>query len=300
MLVSKATLKIIPKNDVILPSVSSKVVKYLILSGQLLTSLKELVESKDKNKPLFISNLRLNKKRLISLGDPIKIRAGTILSGDVGFITNNQLPTDINNGEFKTPYGEFEVYMENIRLFNIQTNFNDKDKMFLIKFVTPTLLSSKILIPPSLTDKYKKVKVGLSLLPSIGLIVGSSYREYVSILGKSNAQEYAERGFKISVLANAFSKVYGFNLKPVTAIIGKDEKENLRKVRGVVGWIKFDIVHKMKKNVWKYLTVASYLGLGRSRGIGFGEIEFSTIPYREGEKEEQMDLDNLFPKDGNS
>lgn len=62
-------------------------------------------------------------------------------------------------------------------------------------------------------------------------------------------------------------------MKPLTVIIGEDSKGNLRTIRGFVGWIEFDIVYeKLKRAVTKYLLVASVLGIGRSRGIGFGEI----------------------------
>lgn len=34
------------------------------------------------------------------------------------------------------------------------------------------------------------------------------------------------------------------------------------------GWIEFDIVGKLKESAAKYLEVASFLGIGRSRGLG--------------------------------
>lgn len=85
------------------------------------------------------------------------------------------------------------------------------------------------------------------------------------------------------VLANALSRVVGYNLKPVTAVIGEDSKGNQRKTRGSIGWIEFDVPNeKLKRAVLKYLVVASYLGIGRNRGIRFGEIEliFRTRQYK--------------------
>jgi CRISPR-associated endoribonuclease Cas6 len=64
-----------------------------------------------------------------------------------------------------------------------------------------------------------------------------------------------------------------YNLKPVTVVIGEDGKGNLRITRGFVGWMEFDIVYeKLKRAVTKYLLVTSVLGIGRSRGVGFGEV----------------------------
>lgn len=62
-----------------------------------------------------------------------------------------------------------------------------------VKFLTPTLLSSKVLLPPSLASKYKQVNYGFSLLPSIGLIIAYAYRDYYAILGNTNGEEYASR-----------------------------------------------------------------------------------------------------------
>lgn len=294
MLVSKISFRLIPKNDLILPPMSSKVLKYLIVSGKLLSSLRTLVESKDKYKPLFISNLGTNGKRLLSSGALIKVKAGSILYADVAFRFDERAINEISEGIYSTPYGDFEIGVENINMFNLEANPKESEKRkFMLKFITPTLLSSKILLPPSLADKYKKIKVGFSVFPTIGLIIGSSYKVYVSLLGKGNAQEYLERGFKLSVLGEAFSEVYDFNLRPMSVIIGDDRKGKLRRSRGVVGWIKFDIRHKnIKRQVWKFLTVASYLGLGRSRGIGLGEVQFLTYEEKD---EEKANTENVSP-----
>jgi len=89
-------------------------------------------------------------------------------------------------------------------------------------------------------------------------------------------KEIETKAFKLGVLANALSRVVGYKLKPVTAVIGEDSKGNQRKTRGVVGWLEFDIPYKkLKRAILKYLLVASYLGIERSRGIGFGEIELT-------------------------
>jgi len=64
-LIYRLTFTVTPLQATILPTPSSKVLKYLISSGQLLPSLKPLVLSRDKYKPIFISNLGTDGKRTI-------------------------------------------------------------------------------------------------------------------------------------------------------------------------------------------------------------------------------------------
>ncbi|WP_039698727.1 CRISPR system precrRNA processing endoribonuclease RAMP protein Cas6 [Saccharolobus islandicus] len=275
----KITYNVTPLTDVVLPSPSSKVLKYLILSGKLFPSLANLVKSRDKQKPLFISNLGYGDVRLISDGgEVIKVKANSRLKATLSFPFLDGIQNEITEGIYETPYGNFSFLLDSIEIIDIKSLKNVDDYQnanMYVKFLTPTLLSSKVLLPPSLASKYKQVNSGFSLLPSIGLIIAYAYRDYYAILGNTNGEEYASRAFKLGVLINAFTKIVGFNLRPKTVIIGRDSKNRLRETRGTVGWIEFDVVHdKFKRLAIKYLLIASYLGLGRSRGIGLGEIKF--------------------------
>ncbi|WP_338602812.1 CRISPR system precrRNA processing endoribonuclease RAMP protein Cas6 [Sulfolobus tengchongensis] len=276
MHIFKVNYSLIPLHDVILPVPSSKVLKNLILSGKFLPSLAKLVESEIKSKPLFISALGNGEFRYLSDDDKImNVKANSRLNGFVSFPYIDEVYNEISEGVYETPYGKFSLIVNSVEILDIQ-RMRIEDYMnynIYVKFVTPVILSSKILLPPSLKDRYKNIKPGFSLLPSVGLIIAYAYRSYYSILGRTDEQEWATRAFKLSVLSNALAKIVGFNLSPKTVIIGRDEKNNLRKSRGVVGWIEFNIAErKIKKMAIKCFTISSYLGLGKSRGIGLGEI----------------------------
>ena len=282
--VFKITLVLNPLQNVILPTPSSKVIKNLISSDQLFPSLKPLVFSRDKYKPLFISNLGLNGKRIIDRNR--EINANTPLKATISF--SNVDPSSLisetgREGKFSTPYGEFYVSVDNVEIVDInelnQEVEKNLDKNINVVFKSPALLSSKLLLPPSIKERFEDIDVGLSTLPSVGLISAHAYNIYCNVIGK---KEIENRAFKVGVLSNALSRVVGYNLRPVTASIGEDSKGRPRNTRGVIGWIKFDIPYeRLKRRVLKYLIVASYLGIGRSRGIGFGEIEVSFRPREE-------------------
>jgi len=69
-------------------------------------------------------------------------------------------------------------------------------------------------------------------------------------------------------------EIVSYKLRSVTVAIGRDKNNRLREARGFMGEIVFKIHHKMiGKIVEKTLPLARYLGIGRSRGIGLGEID---------------------------
>ncbi|QIW22823.1 CRISPR system precrRNA processing endoribonuclease RAMP protein Cas6 [Sulfolobus sp. S-194] len=269
----KAEFSAVPETDVILPPLSSKVVKNLILSSKLLPSLSNLVQSGMKNKPIFISNLGKNGFRLFSTGKPISVKTGEILNFFISFPYYDGFFTELSSGSFKTEYGKFFIELEQLEVIELNSIKGVSEGNFYIKFVTPALLSSKVLLPPSLKEKYKNVNPGYSLIPSVGLVVSYAYRIYRALYGNTSNIELESKAFKLGILSNSLSRVVGYKLKPLTVVIGNDDKGRLRTSRGFVGWMEFDIPYKkLKKAVWKYLTVASFLGIGKSRGIGLGEI----------------------------
>ncbi|QCO29213.1 CRISPR system precrRNA processing endoribonuclease RAMP protein Cas6 [Metallosphaera sedula] len=275
MQLMKMTFNVTPLHDVVLPPLSSKVLKYLVLSQQVLPFLEELVRSKDKQKPLFISNLALDGKRLYSRGEPITVKAKTRLTGSVTFPFSKEA-FNVGGGRVKTVYGEYEISLKEVSVLDETPSTSTRGNL-RVSFLTPALLSSKIYLPPFLREKYRRKKIGFSLIPTPGLVVAYGYRQYLALLGKTDSYENDIKTFKLLVMANALSRVVGYRLYPETVVIGEDEKGRLRLTRGVKGWIEFDIVGKLKESAAKYLEVASFLGIGRSRGIGLGEVHFKMV-----------------------
>lgn len=263
----------VPQRDLVLPPLTSKVVKELVLSGKLLPSLSGLVKSREKDKPVFVSNLGLNGRRLYSSGRAISVRAGDRLDFFVSFPHYDDFLSELWSGTFATSYGEFYVDITEVKVVDLDelSKVDPGGKAFLVEFVTPTLFSSKVLLPPRLKGKYKGIKPGYSLIPSVGLILAYAYKAYSSLLGKRAREEVT---YRLGVLGNALSRVISYDLRPVTVVIGRDGRGNLREARGFVGWLEFDIADvNLKKRAAKYLLTSSFLGLGKSRGIGLGEVK---------------------------
>ena len=65
-----------------------------------------------------------------------------------------------------------------------------------------------------------------------------------------------------------------YNIRPTTALYGRDENGRPKKPRGVTGYVIYRILNpRIAPLLDKTLALASRLGLGRSRSIGFGEIQ---------------------------
>jgi len=84
-------------------------------------------------------------------------------------------------------------------------------------------------------------------------------------------------------MGTALTEVIGYKTWTETVILGKNEKGVLRKTRGFRGYIVMNIKHKItRKAMERALALAKYLGIGRSRGIGLGEVGIDPRVVEEG------------------
>ncbi len=77
-------------------------------------------------------------------------------------------------------------------------------------------------------------------------------------------------------MADVFFAEVGYSIRPITAIVRKDNHGKLRKARGFVGWVKYDFFlnKRYKDIVERLLGLAEIMGVGWSRGVGFGVISW--------------------------
>ena len=65
-----------------------------------------------------------------------------------------------------------------------------------------------------------------------------------------------------------------YSVKPETVIYGKTGDGRLKLVRGFTGWIIYELIYPKLKPIYsKLLALARYMGVGRSRSIGFGQVD---------------------------
>lgn len=280
-------LKVVFTSDAVLPPLSSKVIKFLIDSGLFLPSLRELSLSRSKYKPLFISNLWRNPKERIYLrcGDNdsmLKVKSGEQLRCRVSFVTPRSpghILEEISSSlsiKAKTPYGEVLIEVEYIESASLNSLSLNLSKSFIVLFMTPSLLSPKLGLPPveSIRKVYSGVNVGyVPFCPGLLYAYAMRLWGYLTSDPKTDLHSY-----KAFVIGNALTEVVNIRLIPETVIIGRDSRGNLRKARGFKGFIRARLKHsKLAKKLEGPMALISKLGVGRGRGIGLGEVRIALI-----------------------
>lgn len=286
------------EDNFISPPLSSKITKSLIEKGDILGTLAGMAISRDKFKPLFISNLySSNGKRILSVSSggiyrPRIIHKDIPYFGRVAIAAPIDLVDKIVDSEnhqriFSLSLGNIAingvVSIDAVNIISIDNLRIDLSDKALIRFLTPTIIPSKIFLPPSLASKpkYKRYRSPHLLIPTVGAIIAYSIKLWNSVAPPEKRfihpnDEDSLYIYKYCILGTVMSKIVSYKLRPVTVAIGRDKNNRIRETRGFVGKIVFRIHHKKIREIAeKTLALTRYLGIGRSRGIGLGEIEIS-------------------------
>jgi len=285
--------------DLISPPLSSKILKYLIDSGRFISFLKDLSLSRDKYKPLFISNLftadnvRIYSRVSQESYEPRVLRSGEEYFFRISFASDKEImdtlladppsrSCEIDLGGNKIPVYVETLSIQYVELEGLSLNLSNK---IYVKFLTPVVLSPKIMMPPSLADKprYRRLSVANLLFPVPGAVIAYSMKLWNNIAPPDKRFTYPNDRddvyiFKTTVLGTVFTEVIDYRIRPETVVIGRDSEGRLRKTRGFRGYLVMKINHPRIRSVAeKTLALARYLGIGRSRGIGLGEVEIDSV-----------------------
>jgi len=140
----------------------------------------------------------------------------------------------------------------------------DGGGLIRMQFKTPVLIS----FPKSWVKFDKKVPVRHSLFPIPSLMI-HGLAEHRNTYSPENLR--IPNITKLRTYSNYSLVEQDFNIKPVTAIY--DEK---RRPRGFTGWVLYKhrrLNRNLDDALLKLLDYVNYIGVGRSRSIGFGVVE---------------------------
>jgi len=185
----------------------------------------------------------------------------------------------------------FRVYTERVefaKVDDLSIGFADPERQAVkIVFRTPTLIPSKLMAPP--LDSVRKRLGGKNLYilyPSIGHICCYLAKLYHSSTGVTlmcgPTPEWA--AYFSGRLCEAAAATLDLRIAPRT--VRYDER---RSVRGFTGWALY--VFNLRRGsravkiVDRLLALAARLGVGKSRSIGFGVVEVSTVSIKSRETE---------------
>ncbi|MEM1766173.1 MAG: CRISPR system precrRNA processing endoribonuclease RAMP protein Cas6 [Zestosphaera sp.] len=270
---------VIPLRDLIAPPLTSKLLKHCMESR---------IPRRKFNSHGNVTYTQLSdgSKPLYSVGEfPIALRSGfrysgrvVVVSEDHGFLS--QVDPEIR---CSGAYGDYVVSVEEIEVYEMKSLTMELSNLFKIAFVTPTILSVKLMTPPSLRGKTRRFPELHKLIPqpsfmfSYLLKLWNSYASPEERIPKPPYNEWAH--YKLGRLADITLAEIDYRVRPETAIIGRNENGTLRKARGFVGWVIYEsVAPRSLHNIYaKLLKLASLTGVGRSRGLGLGQIKITNL-----------------------
>jgi len=274
--VSVARVVVVPLGTCLGPPVSSKILKYCFSNY-----LRRKVVGSLTN--LSISMLFNDSKPLYSSGDnPVVLEAGRRYVGRISAIDEDTWLLDTFSSlgpDFRCSgsYGDLAISVEEVEVVPMSSLKLDLPEVFKIVFRTPTILSSKLMCPPTLADKVKPMH---KLIPQASLIFSHLLRTWNTFappelkIGKQS--EWAP--YLLGRQADITLVEIDYNIKPETVVIGRDSQGKLREVRGFRGWVIYRSTapRKLHEIYSKLLALAQLVGVGRSRGIGLGHVTIET------------------------
>ncbi len=280
------SLRLLSLKDAILPPFTSKVMKSIIARAECMKEVWKYYNSSSSFKPVTVRTLRTLDKRPIfktnTATKVISIRRNSILKGEISiFVDEKGIPWDktflLCDEDIDIDIAKFRIIVEEVTIEDVRelSLGLTKDKPFKISFVTPLLITTKVMTPPTLnaTKIYKLVEKSEKahrLLPTPGYIASQAMREWIGIaLGKRPDPLWPPYG--IGRLSDIMVAELDFRLRPVTVIYDEN-----RRPRGVLGYVIYKPLNKhIAETLDRLLAFAERMGLGKSRSIGFGEIKVS-------------------------
>ncbi|BES81697.1 CRISPR system precrRNA processing endoribonuclease RAMP protein Cas6 [Pyrodictium abyssi] len=293
-------LRVVPLRDLVLPPVSSKLVKSLLVGPRAPEWLRGLVEARRGYKPLFVSMLYRGRRPLYSTTEspaPLAARAGEQLGARVAFVAGDASAVweaaAALSGRAETPYGPVEVVVEEASVaepgqLRLPSPGGSPTGVLRLEARTPVVLTSKTLVasepPPG-----ARVPRLHRLLPAPGLVAAYALRLWNRALGPGHAVYWRDAWNHDAALVARAAEVYmaelDYRVHPETVIIGRGATGRLRLARGWRGWITYRVAGpRLARLLDRLLALTNTLGLGRSRGIGLGDTHAQWIRPKQTEQ----------------
>jgi hypothetical protein len=284
-------LEVVPLQDAVLPPLSSKVLKFVLeRRGGVLG---ELAASRAGYKPLFVSMLYRGSRPLYSRGEePVHVRSGEVLGARLGLVGEPRLVDELLSleGVWETPYGRFrlgvvEVSVESLEGLKLPSPAGEPTGVLRVEARTPVVLASKVLASgdPEALRRFPQL---YKLVPSPGAIAAYALRLWNRVAGESLAI-YWKDGWNrdaavVARAAEVLAAELDYSVRPETVVVGRSRPGGrLRLARGWRGWVVYRVAsRRLARLLDRVLALANYVGLGRSRGIGLGDVSAEWRPLK--------------------
>jgi hypothetical protein len=276
------------RDDALLPPFTSKAVKTALMSLGCLEGVSMLYLSRRRYRPVTLRAMRrpgghplyVTYSEFARGVRGVRVRRGEVLEAHVTVYTREPLSIPPCTGEVAINGSTARVWVASISSRSLESLVEgDPPRSFRLRIETPLVIPAKLMVPPGVRSR--RLEAALRRLPSLPrLLVTPAYlmaqaaRQWAAIV---QGLEYSESYYYIGRLADAFIVERGFRLRPVKAVYDVREGR-VRAVKGVVGWLELMVAEgSIAEAAAKLLAFSSYMGLGRSRSVGFGEVRVEAL-----------------------
>ncbi len=291
--VVRAVFKIITTSSGPAPPLTSKIMKSVLIESS--EWFRRVLSSRAPYKPVFVSNLMFEVREGVwrplyaRPGRPVFLREDAEYRAVISSCTSWEAAKDLINlgGRFKA-YG-FGLTIEPVeaRVTRLSALRVDAGPGYLVRleFLTPTIVSVKHMAPP-MTASARRAPNAYRLVPQPSVIFAYLLRLWNHIARPGdrlpNPAASDLTAYVFGRASDLLLTEIDYRIRPETAIIGKDNNGKIREVRGFTGWVTYQLSRRASKKyintLSKLLALAQTLGVGRSRGIGFGHTTVQTKP----------------------
>lgn len=266
------TLSFTFDTDVILPPFTSRLVKHALHTLPCMEPVRRAYLERGAYRRVTLTPLigpRGPLYKTINDKNYIIARAGSRLTAKIN-VYGEVEPSVLNcTGHLNGPYEYVKVEVTKLDIVRF-ANLIKSSKTIGIRMHTPLLVPVKFLTPPELAEKYRDAipnAYRLSITP--GHLVAAAAKVFMGLTqGPDMALTTPQIPYRLGRLADILVYEVDVRTRPVTVVY-----DGNRKMRGPVGGM---LLHtddpQMALTMTTLLNLAQYMGLGKSRSIGFGMI----------------------------
>jgi len=269
--VTRITITFIPLRRVVIPPFTAKVSKTILYMFSELY--RKMSERENAFKPIAVTPLYRGERALFKTKkshELMILEEGAYYRFSASIVTDEAttvnelicLSSPIVEDVFGTP---ISIESVNIEVRDFESFGFNKPSAIKISFETPVLLQ--------LPSKKRYMSGRHFLFPIPSLMIGSLIEHWNR---HCPPHMLVKNTYYLTVYSNYVLREADFEIRPVTVLY--DES---RLIRGFLGWVLYDLrtsrnTHSLRK-ILALLDYAQYVGVGRSRAAGFGQIKIK--PY---------------------
>jgi len=287
--VARLSMVAVPLTRLRIPGFSPKLVKTIIYMVPELGLFRKLYEARLRFKPFSITPLFEDGGRALIGSRSVVVEPGTRLRFCISIAFSD--PATIEELGFDQRVVEpragekLLVSLDSVEVVSVDmlSIGLERSRIVRLRFLSPVLLSTKLMAPPlpHFLKRVAKIRERYVLYPSSAHICSYLTKLWNTVfpekpVSRKVSDEWA--AYYMGRLCEVAMVPIDYRTQPVTVVY-----DSSRKPRGFVGWALYeigDVGRKTLSRIDKILALANYLGLGKSRSIGFGTVRAETVERR--------------------